>query len=132
MCTDPVRMDPKRLVLTLAIRFVLFKLKSCSQLKALAGLTPSGLEVSFVIEETYAVPILTGGRLTGLADLDIRLDGKTAGLQWEQTGLHRYTGICSSLGGAGIPLPCGLPGCGGQSDAGGKCAGSGRNAGGRI
>ena len=38
------------------------------------------VEVSFVIEETYAVPILTGGRLTGLADLDIRLDGKTADL----------------------------------------------------
>ena len=55
------------------------------------------VEVSFVIEETYAVPILTGGRLTGLADLDIRLDGKTADLQWEQTGLHRYTGTCRVL-----------------------------------
>ena len=52
------------------------------------------VEVSFVIEETYAVPILTGGRLTGLADLDIRLDGKTADLQWEQTGLSSLYGDC--------------------------------------
>ena len=50
------------------------------------------VEVSFVIEETYAVPVLRDGRLTGLEDLDIRLDGKTADLHWEQTGQHRYTG----------------------------------------